>query len=181
MPCAHLWLRRKNKPISCTGLKIQHGMIRRSPLFSVIGLRSCGMSDYACLPEFQIDRDIRRYLTKLCDQIVCLLSSEHSRAIVWDDENDDDALTDPDDDDSGRLYDFVVAKTNDQEENVVARPGFTVHFFMEPTVYLALTPTLLVERLTPCSLSINDLHLRYSSTARSCLQDYSMEKLPKVS
>ena len=139
------------------------------------------MSDYACLSEFQIDRDIRRYLTKLCDQIVCLLSSEHSEAIVWDDENDDDALTDPDDDDSGRLYDFVVAKTNDQEENVVARPGFTVHFFMEPTVYLALTPTLLVERLTLCSLSINDLHLRYSSTARSWLQDYSMEKLPKVS
>ena len=87
------------------------------------------MSDYAFLPEFQIDRDIRRYLTKLCDQIVCLLSSEHSRAIVWDDENDDDALTDPDDDDSGRLYDFVVAKTNDQEENVVARPGFRVLFF----------------------------------------------------
>ena len=139
------------------------------------------MSDYAFLPEFQIDRDIRRYLTKLCDQIVCLLSSEHSRAIVWDDENDDDASTDPDDDDSGRLYDFVVAKTNDQEENVVARPGFSVHFFMEPTVYLALTPTLLIKRLNPCSLSINDLRLRYSSTARFCLQDYYMEKLPKGS
>ena len=139
------------------------------------------MSDYAFLPEFQIDRDIRRYLTKLCDQIVCLLSSEHSRAIVWDDENDDDALTDPDDDDSGRLYDFVVAKTNDQEENVVARPGFRVLFFHGTHCLLALTPTLLIERSTPRSLSINDLRLRYSSTATFCLQDYSMEKLPKVS
>jgi hypothetical protein len=139
------------------------------------------MSDYAFLPEFQIDRDIRRYLTKLCDQIVCLLSSEHSRAIVWDDEDDDDALTNPDDDDSGRLYDFVVARTINQEENVVARPGFTVHFFMEPTVYLALTPTLLIERSIPRSLFMNSLRLRYSSTATFCLQDYSMEKLPKVS
>jgi type IV secretory pathway protease TraF len=69
-----------------------------------------------------------RYLTKLCDQIVCLLSSEHSQAIVWGDEDGDDASTDSDNDDSGRLYDFVVAKTNDEEENVVAKPGFKVHF-----------------------------------------------------
>jgi len=54
-----------------------------------------------------------RYLTKLCDQIICLLSSKHSQAIVWGD-------------DSGLLYDFVVVKTCDQEENVVARPGFTI-------------------------------------------------------
>ena len=71
----------------------------------------------------------RRYLTKLCDQIVCLLSSEHSQAIVWGDEDDDDISIDSDNDDSGRLYDFVVAKTNDQEENVIARPGFTVRRF----------------------------------------------------
>ena len=67
-----------------------------------------------------------RYLTKLCDQIVCLLSSEHSQAIVWGDEDGDDVSDDSDNDDSGRLYDFVVAKTNDQEENVAARPGFKV-------------------------------------------------------
>jgi hypothetical protein len=46
---------------------------------------------------------------------------------VWGDEDDgDDESADSDNDDSGRLYDFVVAKTNDQEENVVARAGFTV-------------------------------------------------------
>ena len=62
-----------------------------------------------------------------------MLSSEHSRAIVWGDkDDDDDESTDSDNDDSGRLYDFVVAKTNDQEENVVARTGFTVCVFFCP-------------------------------------------------
>ena len=50
---------------------------------------------------------------------------------MWDEKYGDNASTDSDNDDSGRVYDFVVAKTNDQEENVVARPGFTVHFFIE--------------------------------------------------
>jgi hypothetical protein len=48
---------------------------------------------------------------------------------VWGDEDGDDDSDDSDNDDSGRLYDFVVAKTNDQEENVAARPGFKVRFF----------------------------------------------------
>ena len=70
-----------------------------------------------------------RYLTKLCDQLVCLLSAAHSQAIVWGNEVDDmeDSSIDSDsDDDSDRLYDYTVAKTNEQEENVVARQGFTV-------------------------------------------------------
>ena len=70
-----------------------------------------------------------RYLTKLCDQLVCLLSSAHSQAIVWGNEVDDmeDASIDSDsDDDSDRLYDYKVAKANEQEDNVVARQGFTV-------------------------------------------------------
>ena len=49
---------------------------------------------------------------------------------MWGDEDRDDESTDSDNDDSGRLYDFVVAKTNDQEENVVARSGFKVHHFL---------------------------------------------------
>ncbi|KAF8270133.1 hypothetical protein EI94DRAFT_1572289 [Lactarius quietus] len=69
-----------------------------------------------------------RYLTKLCDQLVCLLSAEHSQAIVWGDEIDDltDTSLDSENDDSGRLFNFEVAKTNEQEENVIARQGFTV-------------------------------------------------------
>lgn len=45
---------------------------------------------------------------------------------MWGGEDGDDASTDSDTDDSGRLYDFVV----DQEEDVVTRPGFTVHLFL---------------------------------------------------
>ena len=75
-------------------------------------------------------------MSKLCDQLVCLLSSEHSRAIAWGDddggtdtEGDDDsdgASTDSEKGDSSRFYHFEVAKTKDQEENVVIREGFMV-------------------------------------------------------
>jgi hypothetical protein len=80
---------------------------------------------------FQIDPGPRRYLTELCDQIVCLLSSEHSQAIVWGDKDDDDVSAGLDNKDSGWLSDFVVAKKTAQEESLIARPGFTVQFFMK--------------------------------------------------
>jgi hypothetical protein len=73
-----------------------------------------------------------RYLTKLCDQLVCLLSEKHSQAIVWDDEekDDDDVSTPPKESDNGDLHYIEVVKTDDEEENVVARPGFTVWVIM---------------------------------------------------
>ena len=63
---------------------------------------------------------------------MCLLSSKHAQAIVWGDEVDDldDTSVESDDDDSDRLYDYTVAKTNEQEENVNARQGFTVRYLM---------------------------------------------------
>ena len=80
---------------------------------------------------------MRRYLTKLCDQLVCLVSAEHSKGIVWDEDDDnDDVSTQSENDESDRLYYFEVAKTNDQEENVIARQGFTVQF--STTHYLSL-------------------------------------------
>ena len=71
---------------------------------------------------------VSRYLTKICDQLVCLLSSKHSQAIVWDDEVDDpdDFSFDLENVDSDRLFDFTVAKKSEQAENVSARRGFTV-------------------------------------------------------
>ena len=89
-------------------------------------------------PSFIPNRlGLRRYLSKLCDQIVCFLSSEHSKAIIWggkddgtdtegDDDDSDDASTDSEKVDTNRFYRFEVAKTKDQEENVVVRAGFTV-------------------------------------------------------
>ena len=90
-----------------------------------------------------------RYLTKLCDQLVCLLSSAHSQAIVWGNDVDDmeDSSIDSDsDDDSDRLYDYTVAKTNEQEENVVARQGFTVWFLITHFLPVLTSITSLVER-----------------------------------
>lgn len=80
---------------------------------------------------------LSRYLSKLCDQLVCLLSSVHSKAIVWggkdggadtddDDDDSDGASTDSEKADTSRFYRFEVAKTKDQEENVNVRAGFTV-------------------------------------------------------
>ena len=51
---------------------------------------------------------------------------------MWDGDDGNNVSSDSDNDDSGRLYDFVVAKTNDQEENVVARPGFKVILQNDP-------------------------------------------------
>ena len=74
-----------------------------------------------------------RYLTKICDQLVCLLSSEHSQAIVWGDSEVDsdnqDASDTSDIFDSDRLFNFTVEKKSDREENVTARQGFTVCYF----------------------------------------------------
>ena len=69
-----------------------------------------------------------RYLTKLCDQLICLLSAEHSQAIVWGNGVGDPegALFDSDNDDSNWIFDFVVAKNSEQAENFIARQGFTV-------------------------------------------------------
>ncbi|KIJ05810.1 hypothetical protein PAXINDRAFT_20962 [Paxillus involutus ATCC 200175] len=66
-----------------------------------------------------------RYLTKMCDQVVALISSEHARTIVWNenDEDDNDGM-EVDQDESDRMFTFEVAQTNDQEESVTVREGF---------------------------------------------------------
>jgi hypothetical protein len=77
-----------------------------------------------------------RYLTKICDQLVCLLSSKHSQAIVWDDEDDDsdDASLDREDSDSGKLFHFMVNEQSEQKEDVSVRQGFTV-CYLRPIVF----------------------------------------------
>ncbi|KAJ7180916.1 hypothetical protein C8R46DRAFT_595271 [Mycena filopes] len=86
-----------------------------------------------------------RYLTKIADQVACLISPEHARAIVWNEE----AQELPMDLDEGadRLFTFEVAKTNEQDEDVSARPGFTMH-----------NPIMSVEKLhVECTVDADEL------------------------
>ena len=64
-----------------------------------------------------------RYLTKICDQVVALLSADHSASLVLSDANDDSDNGSAGD--SERLFTFEVAETI-QQESAVLRPGFQV-------------------------------------------------------
>ncbi|VDC04820.1 unnamed protein product [Peniophora sp. CBMAI 1063] len=65
-----------------------------------------------------------RYLTKLTDQVVALISDAHAEKLVWKETTSADTETSSDEDESDRLFTFQVSKTVAQEENVTARPGF---------------------------------------------------------
>ncbi len=87
-----------------------------------------------------------RYLTKICDQVVALLSPEQSASIVWIDEQSNVESADMDlGDDSDRLFTFEVAETNEQEETAVARPGFQVPSHSSHTGRLPLILSLKAE------------------------------------
>lgn len=59
---------------------------------------------------------------------MALISPEHSRALVWNDEHD----TGPQDDEDEsaerveRMFTFEVAKVKEEEESIAPCPGFTV-------------------------------------------------------
>ncbi|KAI5998963.1 hypothetical protein F5J12DRAFT_784806 [Pisolithus orientalis] len=69
------------------------------------------------------------YLTRMCDQIVALVSSEHARRMVWseigDNGDDDDDCVD-EDDENDRIIRCVVQRTTEQEESVQVREGFKI-------------------------------------------------------
>lgn len=77
--------------------------------------------------------DMPRFLTKLCDQVLALVSVEHERMLVL--ENEDANLdNDPEmnlADDSDRLFQFKVQQTMQQEETASAGEGFKVLITME--------------------------------------------------
>lgn len=74
-----------------------------------------------------------RFLTKLCDQVLALVSAEHEEMLVL--ENEDENLdNDPEmnlTDDSDRLFQFKVQQTIQQEETASAGEGFKVLITME--------------------------------------------------
>jgi hypothetical protein len=72
--------------------------------------------------------NLSRYLTKLCDQVLALVSAEHEEKLVLDNEDaspeDDPGLNLVDD--SDRLFQFNVQQTIQQEETASAGEGFKV-------------------------------------------------------
>jgi hypothetical protein len=67
---------------------------------------------------------VLRYLTKIADQIVAMVSPEHAAALVWGAEDEDHEMDT--DDYSDRLFTFEVEKTVEKEESVSVRPGIKV-------------------------------------------------------
>jgi len=69
-----------------------------------------------------------RYLTKICDQVVALLSTTHTASfkLVWGDEESDSGSIDIDGDDEDRLFRYEVARRIEQEECAALRSGFKV-------------------------------------------------------
>jgi hypothetical protein len=65
---------------------------------------------------------------KMCDQVTALISPEHARSIVWNEQDGEDTLLEMEEDqhESDRMFTFEVTKTNEQEEAVTPRPGFKV-------------------------------------------------------
>ena len=70
-----------------------------------------------------------RFLTKLCDQVVALISDQHSERLVFDNDTED-IDEDFDDsnavDDSDRVFAFEVQQTRQQEDSARAGDGFKV-------------------------------------------------------
>jgi hypothetical protein len=64
------------------------------------------------------------YLTKICDQVICLISQDHASKLVW--KNSAHSVSLDEDENSDRVFRFEVSKTNEQEESVSWRAGFQV-------------------------------------------------------
>ncbi|KAI6143616.1 hypothetical protein BKA82DRAFT_3983845 [Pisolithus tinctorius] len=67
-----------------------------------------------------------RYLTKMCDQVVALISSVHAQTIVWNDGDKDVNGARDEDCEGNRIIKCVVDRTTEQEESVQVREGFKV-------------------------------------------------------
>lgn len=82
---------------------------------------------YWSISRTDLHFDLISYLTKLGDQVLSLMSKEHSDAIVWNDEQDEKSPTEKKKPAAhSRLYTFAVQKTKEQEESVSIHDGFKV-------------------------------------------------------
>ncbi|QRV98826.1 cytochrome P450 family protein [Ceratobasidium sp. AG-Ba] len=69
-----------------------------------------------------------RYLTKLCDQVVALVTESQAGSFIWDArlQNNAAPVGVPDHFSESRVFSFEVTATLEQEESVLAAPGFTI-------------------------------------------------------
>ncbi|KAG8712967.1 Vacuolar protein sorting-associated protein 13A [Ceratobasidium sp. 423] len=69
-----------------------------------------------------------RYLHKLADQMIALVSSSQARAFVWGETayHEDPPVDQPEDENDARLFEFEVTEPLEQKEDVVGTPGFTI-------------------------------------------------------
>jgi len=124
-----------------------------------------------------------RYLTKIADQIVALISEEDALKIVWRQERDED-LEDQDEDESDRMFTFEVAKTYEQEEAVTTHSGFTFEVpagsFQESKQAHSVDPTKFRPSLIPGETEQGVLEVEYveeSTEQRPLSENYSAFQL----
>ncbi|CAL1701264.1 unnamed protein product [Somion occarium] len=124
-----------------------------------------------------------RFLTKIADQIIALISDEDASKIVWRDTSHDTPV-DADDDEIDRLFTFQVAKTNEQEENVSIRPGFTLDLPKSEEVQglygQNIEPVLVAPRLVPGETVTGLLDVQYIPShhnTRTFRESYSSRRL----
>ena len=73
-------------------------------------------------------------MTKIVDQLYCLISPDHASSLVWTEDIQEELEIDEDDNQADRLFTFEVTKTNEQEEDVVSRPGILVRELLSTLV-----------------------------------------------
>ena len=118
-------------PTSFSGPKKRPGTTTHLEWFQGIVQHLCGTYPRVVVRVIQLTlvHTSCRFLTKLCDQVVALISDQHSEELVFksDTEHVDVDFGDSDAvDDSDRLYHFEVQQTRQQEDSATASKGFKV-------------------------------------------------------
>ncbi|KAF7982845.1 hypothetical protein HWV62_25812 [Athelia sp. TMB] len=111
-------------PTLRSGLYIVRPLAKGEALYVVYWPEATTWNDSAVSATRRNHVTFMRYLTKICDQTMALISPEHAKTLVWKEEEDDVMDLDRENEQSDRLFSFEVAKTSEQEESVTIRTGF---------------------------------------------------------
>ena len=87
-----------------------------------------------------------------------MISDEHADCLVWsrgDSGDTQDQDSNIDDEDSDRLFEYVVGKSNEQEDGVTTRPGFEVRNTAKHYIYSNMVSQVHVSNLVSSHTSAN--------------------------